>query len=166
MDLEELKKKYQEFKMQGEAAYHKIGCEVLYLIERCEKAEAKLAEMEKQEPVGYMVRGNFFHSLLTAEKSAGHVTANHENVDVVPVYALPVPQQSEWQASPEDIERWLNEFAIWFFNTVPVSLSAYSRSEGRWLSDDIERRWQSYLKDRKSLWNSMRAISQLPPITK
>ena len=85
MDFEELKKK-----LKHDFTYHELH----ELIERCEKAEAKLAGMEKQEPIGYMVRGNFFHSLLAAEKSADHVTANHENVDVIPVYALPVPQQS------------------------------------------------------------------------
>ena len=55
----------------------------------------------------------------------------------------------------ETIDRWLNEFAVWFFNTKPASLSAYSRENGRWIADCIEDRWQSYLADRKSLYARM-----------
>lgn len=58
-----------------------------------DELKAKLAEIEAQEPCGYMVRGNFFHSKVVAEESCFHITSYHENSEVEPVYAKPKPPQ-------------------------------------------------------------------------
>ena len=70
------------------------------------------------------------------------------------------------EPSKETIDRWLHDFAAWYFNAGSGMLSSYSKERGCWLSPDIQKRWESYAADRKELYKSMRALDRpIPQIT-
>lgn len=101
MDLEELRIKALA---QGQKDMVQVIDTFKELIERCEKAEAKLSEMEKQEPVGYAVEVYYQSMIDPSNCGEGLEIYSVEDFDktdrskddenVFPVYALPVPQQS------------------------------------------------------------------------
>jgi len=63
----------------------------LELIERCEKAEAKLAEMEKQEPIAWLSKCKT-NGLVEITEPNQKATNPEHWTDAFPVHRLPVPQ--------------------------------------------------------------------------
>jgi hypothetical protein len=66
------------------------------------------------------------------------------------------------EPSAETIERWLNEYAIWVFNTRPACLSSYNREKSRWLNDWVQEKWESYLADKKDFYKTIKETSECP----